>query len=48
MRFSDLAVFSKIFLVKIQNALSSEFQGCFEDSKGKERKEELLPPLRSA
>ena len=48
MSFSDLAVFFKLNLVKIQDSFPSEFQGCFRESKGKERKEGLLPPLRSA
>ena len=37
------------FLIKIQDSLSIEFlRGVFTESKGKERKEELLPPLLSA
>ena len=39
--------FYKLILVKIQDALSSEFQGCSKRAKEKTEKK-LLPPLRSA
>ena len=40
MSFSDLAVFYKFILVKIQDSLSVEFQGCFRESKGKREKKD--------